>query len=364
VGNKFAHGLFVNALQLCHRYYHFSLHRWAELFAGREPSYRELKTLFREDLFPRRVLRQAFPCSLEEASERHELLLERDEAMGVRVVKDGTSAYPKGMSEYLPVERRPALLYMRGAPLPPEDHCLAMVGTRSPSPDGMDAASSFAAYFSLLGIHIVSGLARGIDTICHRENLKVGTIAVLGSSVTEIYPPENLNLAEEILSSGGTLLSPFPSGQAAMPANFPQRNELIAAIATGTLVVEGAEKSGAAITGKQSLAMGKSTAVLSTDFRSAFGRGAIRLHQDGASFVADEEDALQTLYCRLGGFAGPAQRRGINIKEHQTFTMAEFCAASGEDLPIAIATLQEGIVSGRIVRTGPDRYKIQRRNGA
>ncbi|RZA06925.1 MAG: DNA-processing protein DprA [Proteobacteria bacterium] len=344
-------------LLLAHRYFHFSLSRWVAAWDSQAPDERDLERLFKEDIFPRRCLKWEFPHSLSEAREVHLVLMERELRMGVKYVFEGSMDYPAALLSHIPPERRPAVLYTRGSPLPSEAEILSVVGTRSPSPDGIDAARSFSAFFSLLRIHLVSGLAKGIDTIAHRENLNRGTIAVLGSSLNDIYPAENFILSEEILAQGGTLLSPFPGGQVPLPANFPQRNELIAALSTGVLVVEGAEKSGAAITGKLALAMGKSVAVLSSDFRTPFGRGAVRLAQAGADFVLDEEEALQALYARLGGFLTGELPLGGTARRKRSFNLSEFCARSGLDIPPAISLLQEEILKGRIVRTGPDRYQ-------
>ena len=207
---------------------------------------------------------------------------------------------------------------------------------------------------------MVSGLAKGIDTIAHQENLRAGTIAVLGSGVHDVYPKENGEMAELILARGGSLLSPFPLGQIPLPVNFPQRNDLIAALSAGTVVVEGAETSGAAVTGKQTLSMGKSVVVLTQDFRSGFGRGAIRLQQAGANLVCSEEEALHSLFSRLGGFSGVAlpALRG----KSREFTFEQFLRAAGKDVAAALVLLEEGISTGKIERRGPDLYRLRRRD--
>lgn len=349
----------MSSLLLCHRFFQFSLPRWNKHWSGRAPTGADLQALFRDEIFPRRCLRVEFPRGIDEARALHEIFTERDEKFGVRALTEENPEYPAALRDYVPPERRPAVLYLRGRELPPEAEAVAVVGTRCPSPEGAEAARSFSAYFSLLGIRVVSGLARGVDTLAHWENLANGTVGVLGSSVTEIYPAENTALAEEILHRGGSLLSPYPTGQVPLPANFPQRNEIIAALTTGTLVVEGAEKSGAAITGKQALAMGKEVVVLAGDFRSAFGRGAIRLQQAGATLAANEEEAVQALYARLGGLAPTTRGLNADTKRRRSFTLREFCNSSGMDVPQALAALQEEILKGTILRVGADRYKIR-----
>ena len=347
----------MNSLLLCHRFFQFSLTRWNRQWGGRAPTDGELNALFREEVFPRRCLRVEFPRGLDEARALQEIFRERDEKFGVRELTEEMPEYPPALREYMPPERRPGVLYLRGRELPAEADCVAVVGTRCPSPEGAEGARSFSAYFSLLGIRVVSGLAKGVDTLAHGENLSTGTVAVLGSSVTEIYPSENTTLAEDILLGGGSLLSPYPSGQVPLPANFPQRNEIIAALSAGTLVVEGAEKSGAAITGKQALSMGKEVVVLASDFRTAFGRGAIRLQQAGATMVANEEEAVQALYARLGGLTTSVPE--LKRKNRRSFSLREFCDSSGMDLPQAIAALQEEMLKGNVLRVGADRYKVR-----
>ncbi|MGZ3720080.1 MAG: DNA-processing protein DprA, partial [Bdellovibrionota bacterium] len=257
----------------------------------------------------------------------------------------------------IPPERRPALVYLRGAPIPEEKHLVAIVGTRHPSDFGRESAESFAAYLTAVGIRVVSGLARGIDTTAHEQSLSLGTIAILGAGVGQVYPEENQGLAENLLRQGGSLLSPFPLDQVPLPRNFPDRNELIAALSAGVVVVEGAEKSGAAITGRHALSMGKSVAVLAQDFRTEFGRGAIRLQQCGGEFVTREEEAVEVIFRRFGGFAGTAAGNLGNLPKKNSFSFREFQKASGRSVPEAIALLEEGILQGRIERFGA-RYRL------
>jgi DNA processing protein len=230
------------------------------------------------------------------------------------------------------------------------------VGTRHPSEDGREAAHSFATYLTAIGIRIVSGLARGVDTVAHERSLDLGSLAVLGSGVGHVYPEENQWLAERLLAKGGTLLSPYPLEQVPLPQNFPARNEVIAALAAGVIVVEGSARSGAAITGRHALAMGKTVVALTQDFRTEFGRGAIRLQQDGAVLVTREEEAIEAIFHRFGGFAGSLPP-SLRMPSRATFSFREFHAASGRSVPEAVALLEEGILQGRIERRGT-RYRL------
>jgi DNA processing protein len=348
----------MESLRFAHQFFHFHRAQWDRYWGGHEPSLKDVARLFQEDTFTRRALKRGTPHRWEEARREYALVEEAEERAGVKKIFLGQPAYPVAITAYAPPERRPPVLYLRGKDIPAENQLVAIVGTRFPSPAGADAAACFSAYFTTLGIGIVSGLAKGIDAIAHQENLRAGTVAVLGSGVLEVYPKENEVLAESLLSQGGALLSPFPLGQVPLPVNFPQRNDLIAALSVGTVVVEGAETSGAAVTGKQALSMGKSVVVLAQDFRTGFGRGAIRLQQAGANLVCSEEEALHSLFSRLGGFSGVSlpSLRG----KSRDFNFEQFLRAAGKDVPAALVLLEEGISTGKIERRGADLYRLRR----
>lgn len=292
----------------------------------------------------------------------HAGLLAEEDALGIRAVSLRDASYPEALARHIPPERLPALLYLRGPDLPEESRMVGIVGTRSPSAAGKEAAHSFSAYLGALGIKVASGLARGIDTIAHEEAISLGTVAVLGADVGRVYPEENQELAERIVGAGGTLVSPFPLGQVPLPQNFPERNELIAALAAGVIVVEGAERSGAAITGRQALAMGKGVVALTQDFRSNYGRGAIRLQQDGATLATCEEEAVEAVFRRLGGFGGPLPSPA-KARAGRSFTFAEFQKASGLGVGEALAALEEGILQGRISRWG-SKFRLTGKGGS
>ena len=345
----------MNLLRFAHHFFHFESAAWTRFSASGEPV--DLaRRLFSDAPLPRRTLKKNEPSNLAFALRVHEELLERERDLGVRAIPEEDPDYPAALFQ-LPPERRPALLYVRGAPVPEEKHLVAIVGTRKPSERGREAAHSFAAYLTAVGVRVVSGLARGIDTIAHEKSAELGTVAVLGSGVGAIYPEENQSLAEKILALGGTLLSPFPLDQVPLPQNFPDRNELIAALAAGVIVVEGAPVSGASITGKQALAMGKCVVALTQDFRSEYGRGAVQLHRAGAELVTSEEEAVEAVFRRMGGFAGALLVPREALPRRATFSFREFQAASGKSVPETVALLEEGILQGKIRRSG-QRYRL------
>ncbi len=340
----------IDILRFAHRFFHFESAAWIRALNQREPNEAFARSLFKNAILPRRTLKKGEARSYEHALEIHERLLLEEAGLGIRALSETSPEYPPAILQFVPPDRRPALLYLRGKAPPEERQLVGVVGTRSPSQSGKEAARCFASFLEAQKIGVVSGLARGIDTIAHEESLSAGTIAVLGADVGRVYPEENQILAERILACQGTLLSPFPLEQVPLPQNFPERNELIAALSAGIVVIEGAEKSGAAITGRQALSMGKCVVALAQDFRSKFGRGAIRLQQDGAVLVCSEEEAMEAIYRRFGGYSSSLFP---NISPPKaTFTFADFHAASGAEVPEAIAALEEGILQGRIERWG------------
>lgn len=344
----------MDRLHFATQFFHFTPNQWRDFET-------EMPLFWIRELFARftpRTLRTGPVSGEKEALDLYERILKEEEALQIRRVRPGEPGYPVQFEQYLAPERRPLLLFFRGPLPPPESEIVAVVGTRQPSALGVQAARNFAAYFRSLELRVASGLARGVDALAHEESLESKSIAVLGSGVGEVYPQEHQALAENILAHGGTLLSQYPLWQVPLPQNFPQRNELIAALAAGTVVVEGSEKSGAAITGKLTLEMDKAAVVLTQDYRSAFGRGAIRLQQCGATLVANEDEALQAIFARFGGFPWTAKLENLSTR---AFNFRAFHELSRKSVPEAIVLLEEGLRKGRIERLGTDSYRFSRK---
>ena len=199
----------------------------------------------------------------------------------------------------------PALL--RAAPSPPRlDVCgsldsadglaVAIVGSRRPTPYGLDVAETLAAELAARGVTIVSGLARGIDTAAHRGALRGGgrTLAVLGHGVDVVYPPENRDLVHAIQRQGA-VLSQFPRGTGPRAFHFPVRNRTIAGLALGVVVVEAGERSGALITAGFAGELGREGFAVPGRVTSEVSRGAHGLLRDGAILVRDWADIVQEL---------------------------------------------------------------------
>lgn len=197
--------------------------------------------------------------------------------------------YPAALRE---TARPPYMLFLRGRLPDPEKPMLAMVGTRFPSGNGMEAASRIASEAGMAGIVVVSGLARGIDSASHRGCISAPcpSIAVLGCGVDSIYPASNSELAGRLLKSGGGILSEYPPGVPPGRWTFPERNRIIAGLCRSTLVVEAPKSSGALITAGFALEEGRDVYIARDCLGSARNAGADALAEDGAKAVSGFKD--------------------------------------------------------------------------
>lgn len=199
--------------------------------------------------------------------------------------------YPEFLKE---IPDPPVVLYVNGGLLKDDSFSLSIVGARRASLYGMDVAEKFSSDLARCGFTIVSGLARGIDTTVHRSALKAGgrTIAVLGSGVDVVYPPENRKLAESI-SENGAVISEFPLGTKPFFQNFPRRNRIISGLTKGTIVVEAGMKSGSLITAGLALDQGRDVFAVPGKAFSDQNKGAHTLIKQGAKLVDNVFDVLE-----------------------------------------------------------------------
>ncbi|MBI3601586.1 MAG: DNA-protecting protein DprA [Candidatus Omnitrophica bacterium] len=190
----------------------------------------------------------------------------------------------------------PLVLYMRGKHQMLSLPAVAMVGSRRASFYGIKIAERFAGVFARVGVAVVSGLAKGIDTASHQGCLKAqgATMAVLGCGLNHIYPKENTRLLEDI-AQGGLLVSEFPMDTAPLMYNFPRRNRIISGLSLATLIIEAAEKSGALITADCALEQGRDVFAVPGNIDSDLSQGTNRLIKDGAKIALSAEEILQEL---------------------------------------------------------------------
>jgi DNA processing protein len=173
---------------------------------------------------------------------------------------------------------------------------LAIVGSRNPTNDGAETAKAFAMHLAGCGLVITSGLAQGIDAAAHRGALaaKGATIAVLGTGLDILYPSSNAQLAEQITAEGA-LVSEFPLGTPGRPANFPQRNRIIAGLSLGTLVIEAARQSGSLITARLAGERGREVFAIPGSIHNPLKRGCHQLIRQGAKLTETADDILSEL---------------------------------------------------------------------
>lgn len=215
--------------------------------------------------------------------------LQMMDKLGVKAVGVFDEDYPENLKTiYSP----PIILYVKGEIRPEDRDAIAIVGTRRPSYYGMSTCERLAKELAARGITVVSGLARGIDTMAHRGAVKFGrTIAVLGSGLNCVYPPENKKLAEEICERGA-VASEFPMDTPPYRFNFPRRNRIICGLALGVLVVEASGRSGSLITANYALDENRELFAVPGEAGSKMSVGSNNLIRQGAKLVEEVEDIM------------------------------------------------------------------------
>ncbi len=201
--------------------------------------------------------------------------------------------YPPLLRE---VHSAPFLLYVWGKLAPKDHHAIGVVGSRNFTPYGREAAKKLSFQIAYAGYTVVSGLARGIDTVAHESSLaaKGRTVAVIGSGIGQLYPPENLALAERI-ASNGAVVSEYPVDRLADKQTFPYRNRIVAGWSCGLLVVEAPARSGSLITAQQAIEQGRTVFAVPGPINKPTSTGCNRLIQQGAKLVMDGNDILDDL---------------------------------------------------------------------
>lgn len=201
--------------------------------------------------------------------------------------------YPDLLRE---IDQAPPVIYLKGALTPTDAFSVAVVGTRKVSDYGQQVTRDTCTYLAARGLTIVSGLARGVDALAHQHALKAGgrTIAVLGSGVDVIYPPEHRKLASAIVENGA-LISDYPLGTQPEGINFPPRNRIISGLSLATVVIEAGDRSGALITADFALEQGREVFAVPGNVLSPVSRGTNRLIQNGAYAMISPQDVFDVL---------------------------------------------------------------------
>ena len=261
------------------------------------------------------------------------------EAAKAQILTLEETGYPAALRQ---IHDPPLALYIRGS-LPIEEIAVAMVGSRHASHYGLETAQRLAYDLALRGVTIVSGLARGIDGAAHRGALKAGgrTIAVLGSGLSVVYPPEHEELSRQIIERGA-LVSEYPMTMQPLPHNFPRRNRIISGLSLGVVVVEAAARSGALITADCALEQGREVFAVPGPITTPTSQGTHHLLKQGAALVTSAEDILEELGLTAPQPARPSAARApaqapddLAAEEQQVF------ACLSRDEPRYIDTITE-----------------------
>jgi DNA processing protein len=224
--------------------------------------------------------------------------LNRVRDFGASVITQESSSYPRSLRE---IHAPPIVLYVWGELQERDHHAIGIIGARRTTHYGMESAKKLAYQVAYAGLTVISGLARGIDTAAHQGALaaKGRTIAVIGSGLAKLYPPENAALADKIRTGNGAIVSEFSMEIEPDRQTFPMRNRIIAGWSHGILVVEAGLNSGALITAAQALEQGRSVYAVPGHINAPSAMGSNRLIQQGAKLVMSASDILEDLQILL-----------------------------------------------------------------
>lgn len=224
--------------------------------------------------------------------------LKRIGEFGATVITQSSAHYPKSLRE---IHAPPIVLYVWGELQDRDHHAIGIIGSRRTTHYGTEAAKKLSYQIAYAGLTVISGLARGIDTAAHQGALaaKGRTIAVIGSGLTKLYPPENRALAEMIANGNGAVVSEFSMEIEPDRQTFPMRNRIISGWSHGVLIVEAGLNSGALITAAQALEQGRSVYAVPGQINAASAMGSNRLIQQGAKLVMSADDILDDLQILL-----------------------------------------------------------------
>lgn len=231
---------------------------------------------------------------------------------GCNLMTFGDADYPERLRETFDP---PPVLWVRGGRELLSRPAIAVVGTRAPSPYGTGMAEMLSRDLAARRMVILSGMARGVDTAAHKGALSAGgrTVAVWGTGLDVVYPKENKRLAEDIVMSGGTIVSEQPMGTFPAPQNFPLRNRIISGMSVGVLVVEAGEQSGTRVTARCALEQNRDVYAVPGNVTSRNAWGPNTLIKQGAKLVATWEDVWEELpsQIRLELEGRPAPEQGV-----------------------------------------------------
>ncbi|GIP21414.1 DNA-processing protein DprA [Paenibacillus sp. J22TS3] len=276
--------------------------------------------------------------------------------------------YPMLMKES---GRPPWVMYLLGRRELLSSFSIAMVGTRVPTAYGRKVAEQLAADLCHNGVTVVSGLARGIDGVCHESALRCGgpTIAVLGTAIDKAYPPEHSGLYQRVAEKG-LIVSEYPIGTPPHPGLFPQRNRIIAGLTRGTLVVEADARSGSLITADAAMEANRDVFAVPGQITSPKSCGTLNLIKQGAKMVTSAQDILEEYgrvdQLNLAGLASMNEGNKLTEPEQRIYHMLEqgsagldaLLSATGWDFGLLHSVLLSLIIKKQVVQLPGSIYKL------
>lgn len=308
-------------------------------------------------------------ASRQDFEEDIQLQLSRLNKCDARIVTFWDKEYPENLKR---IYDPPVMLFVRGSVSPADKYSVAIVGTRNPTAYGRHVAEKFSAELAEQGITVVSGLARGIDTVAHATAIRASgrTLAVLGSGVDVIYPGENRRLAEQITVQGA-VISEYYMGAKPDAVNFPKRNRIISGISLGTILVETDVDGGAMITAGTALDQNREVFAVPGNVFEKKSRGTNKLIRESkAKLVENIADVVEELKYKLKPIlkdqTKPQQRVQLSIFEQKVFDMlsdeARHIDTLGEKSGIAtsdLLVLLLGLELKGVVKQLPGKYFVK-----
>ncbi len=291
--------------------------------------------------------------------------IEKLDRYGVKVFTWHDPDYPSRLKE---IYDYPPLLYVRGSLLPEDEWCLAVVGTRRATVYGRQVTEEIVADLARSKITIVSGLAKGIDSIAHHSALEAGgrSIAVFACGLDIVYPAENANLARNIIQQGA-LISEYPLGTRPRADNFPRRNRIMSGMSLGVLIVEAGESSGAMITAHLALEQNREVFAVPGSILSPASKGTNHLIQEGAKLVGDYTDILEELnltavaqQIEMKAVIPASDTESLLLKQLSTepIHIDEVCRSSGLPVSEVSSTLAVMELKGLVKQVGAMNYVL------
>ena len=264
----------------------------------------------------------------------------------IKLISRDHAEYPRRLAE---ISDAPSMLFCRGTIETNDELAIAIVGTRHATSYGIRQAERLSHSLALAGFTIVSGMARGIDAAAHRGALAAGgrTIAVLGSGLLNLYPPEHGELSLEI-SAHGAVVSEYPTMQSPKSGAFPQRNRIVTGLSLGVLVIEAAERSGALISARLAGEQGREVFALPGPIDNRMSAGCHNLIRDGAMLVTSVDDILEG----LGPLATPMVSTNDDGTRHSLHRPAELKLNEIEQVILQTIMAEPTEIDSVVVTTG------------